>query len=240
MNRTKIEYLDYTWNPTVGCSGILCAVREHCWARRMAKRQKQHCQLCYDFKPHAHIERFTEPYHLRKGGSRIGVSFMGDFFDSSIREVWHEQILNTIRANCRHTFLILTKQPQLIVYRDDWPDNLWIGVSVNCKRDLERIERLRERVNGIVRFVSFEPLYEDLNNLSLDVLKGIDWIIIGAQTRPNVQPKREWVENLIETADMLHTPVFLKNNLLNIPKEDRLQEFPKCVFNTQAVEGGMK
>ena len=229
MNRTKIEYLDYTWNPTVGCSGINCAVRENCWARRMAKRQKPHCQLCYDFKPHAHVERFTEPYHLIKGGSRIGVSFMGDFFDSSIREVWHEQILNTIRANCRHTFLILTKQPQLIVYRDDWPDNLWIGVSVNCKRDLERIERLRERVNGIVRFVSFEPLYEDPGSVNLE---GIDWVIIGAQTRPQVLPKLQWIAKLNAQAVVRDIPVFFKNNLVNIPKEDRLQEFPKT------VEGG--
>jgi protein gp37 len=226
MNRTKIEYLDYTWNPTVGCSGILCAVREHCWARRMAKRQKEHCSLCYDFTPHVHLERFTEPYHLIKGGSRIGVSFMGDFFDTCIREEWHEQILNTIRANCRHTFLILTKQPQIIVYRDDWPGNLWIGVSVNRKADLERIERLRERVNGIVRFVSFEPLYEDLGNIDL---AGIDWVIIGAQTRPTLQPEKKWIADLAVQAHEREIPVFMKNNLDFQP---RIQEFPV------AVEGG--
>ncbi len=64
MNKTGIEYLDYTWNPLVGCSGEGCAVREHCWAMRQAKRRKHECQDCYDFKPHNHVERVEQP--LRK------------------------------------------------------------------------------------------------------------------------------------------------------------------------------
>jgi len=221
MNRTKIEYLHYTWNPTVGCSGIGCAVYAECWARAMAKRQKQRCQLCYDFKPHVHLERFTEPYHLIKGGSRIGVSFMGDFYDKGIYETFREQIYNTIRACCRHTFILLTKQPKNIIYHSVWPDNLWFGVTVNRKADLWRIDALRERVGGVIRFVSFEPLYEDMGDIDLE---GIDWVIIGAQTRPNVQPDSYWVWRLRNEAQEHGIPVFLKNNL-NLPY--KLQEFPK-------------
>jgi len=229
MNRTKIEYLDYTWNPTVGCNGVDCAVREHCWAWAMAKRQKQHCQLCYDFKPHVHVERFTEPYHLIKG-SRIGVSFMGDFYDKGIYETFREQIYNTIRACRRHTFILLTKQPKNIIYYGVWPGNLWFGVTVNRKADLWRIDALRERVGGVIRFVSFEPLYEDMGDIDL---KGIEWVIIGAQTRPTFQPELDWVNNIIKQARSVGAAVFLKNNLgyvqllEEVELRHRLQEFPK-------------
>jgi len=80
LNRTRIEYLHYTWNPVVGCSGVGCIVRDVCWARRFARRRKNQCELCYKFEPHPHFERFDEPLK-RKKPSRIGVCFSGEFYD---------------------------------------------------------------------------------------------------------------------------------------------------------------
>ncbi len=82
MNRTKIEYLDWTWNPIVDCNGVSCAVSGRCWAKGQAKRRKNDCVDCYAFKPHYHLERLKQPLAVKKP-SRIGVCFMGDLFEGS-------------------------------------------------------------------------------------------------------------------------------------------------------------
>jgi protein gp37 len=228
MNRTKIEYLDYTWNPTVGCNGVGCAVREVCWARRMAKRQKQHCQRCYDFIPHRHPERLNEPL-LRKKSARIGVSFLGDLYDKNMDIIWIQRIFDIMTNAFWHTFVSLTKQAYTLSrLTRNWivvPKNVWLGVTVNRKENLNRIEDLKTVDSDSVKFVSFEPLYEDMGDIDL---KGIDWVIIGAQTRPNLQPEVEWVHGLAEQARKVGAAVFIKNNVFPWSKL-RLQEFPKEV-----------
>jgi protein gp37 len=222
MNDTNIEYLDVTLNLIVGCSGDQCAVRKVCWAMRMAKRQKHRCPLCYAFTPHYHAERWKEPF-LAKKAKRIGLNFMGETFDRNLpnrEEVLREIVVMMTKAYW-HTFVILTKQPQLIPLSINWPRNLWLGVTVNVIDDLWRIEQLKN-VNAAVKFVSFEPLLENLCNV-VD-LRGIDWVIIGAQTRPNIQPRCEWVVKLTSVAKEEGGAVFWKNNLAMTP---RIQEFPK-------------
>ncbi len=207
MYQSRIEYLKYQTNPIVGCSGKGCAVVKVCWAAKMAKRRKHECDACYSFVPHVHWERF-EDFLSVKRPCRIGVSFMGEFFD--------DEIDNWVRKDCymhmqkapQHTFIILTKQPQNI---DDepLPDNLWVGVSVNRKADLWRLDSLRE-AKAKLRIASFEPLYEDLGTVDLEKY---GWIIIGSQTRPNLQPNLNWVMDLVEECHDLCIPVFMKNNL---------------------------
>jgi len=218
MNKTKIEYLDYTWNPLVGCYGVECAVREHCWARAMAKRQRHRCLSCYQFIPHLHKERVLEPADRLKP-SRIGVCFMGDLFDDMAPELAQTLIFKAMGLACWHTFVCLTKQPQNIegtIFRNPL-ENLWLGVSVNRKADLWRIMEL-QAVETPVRIVSFEPLYEDLGTIDLN---DVGWVIIGAQTRPNLQPPSEAVYNIVNQARALKIPVFCKNNLEGyaLPKE---------------------
>jgi protein gp37 len=223
MNRTKIEYLDYTWNPVVGCNGVGCAVRKHCWARSQAKRQKplvdrngnsRGCLNCYDFRPHYHFERFNEPLKVKKP-ARIGVSFMGDLFDSAFSITFHQQLFEIMARASWHTFVVLTKQSQnMRTFVENWawsdvPINVWLGVSVNRKEDLHRIDDLKV-TSAVVKFVSFEPLYEDLGDVDLS---GIDWVIIGAQRRPNMQPTFNAVKSVISQAQTDGAKVFLKNNL---------------------------
>lgn len=225
MNRTKIEYLDVTWNPVVGCSGVGCAVRTKCWARAMAKRQKNRCLKHYSFVPHLHPERLYEPLNRNKP-SRIGVCFMGDLFDHRVERDWQRRVFRTIQTAYWHIFICLTKQPQHVDHLDILPNpaqrNFWVGVSVNKREDLWRIERLRE-ANVAIRIVSFEPLYEDLGDVDLT---GIDWVIMGAQTRPQLNPDAEWVESLILQARRHEAAVFLKNNLPPLPNFKTIREFP--------------
>jgi protein gp37 len=153
-----------------------------------------------------------QPLKVKKP-SRIGVDFNGDTFDADVHPDWQDDILEVIEKCKWHTFVLLTKQPQNIPKWFDYetPNNLWLGVSVNCIKDLWRIVELRKTF-APVKFVSFEPLYEDLSFVDL---QGIDWVIIGAQTRPNLQPRSEWVDSLALNAGKNGIPVFMKNNLPN-------------------------
>ena len=223
MNRTKIEYLDFTWNPIVGCSGIGCAVREHCWARAAAKRQRKRCVLCYHFAPHLHRERLFEPMQRNKPAF-IGVCFMGDLFDKLYYDYDRstiQAVLDSIEKTYWHTFFCLTKQPQNVFIRK-FPDNFWLGVSVNRREDAWRIEKL-VKTSAKVKAVSFEPLYEDMKGVDL---KGVDWVIIGAQTRPHLLPEYEWIQNLTVQAKTLGIPVFCKNNLAPLIEPKTCQEYP--------------
>jgi protein gp37 len=235
MNRTKIEYLDYTWNAIVGCLGVDCAVRDKCWARAVAKRQRKRCSACYSFVPHFHEERLNEPWSLREPKhsvehivhpKRVGVCFMSDFFGAQVHPDWQDQVLQIIEERPHIIFIILTKHPDNIPRWMTFPSNLWLGVTVNRKADLHRIATLR-KVSAKVRFVSFEPLYEDLGKLNLD---GINWIIVGAQTRSLLLPNIEWVTNLFKQAKELSIPVFAKSNLKKLHCE-MPQEYPHWVWS---------
>jgi len=223
MNRTKIPYLDYTCNPITGCSGDGCAVRKRCWALAMAKRLKGRYGYPSDdpFKPTFHEDKLYQPFNVGKP-SIVGLCFMGDFFDKGVLLSWQQKVLRMVEGVSWHTFFILTKQPQNAsqVLPNPYLDNLWIGVSVNQKRDIWRIDELK-KVPAEVHAVSFEPLYEDMGNVDL---KGIDWVIIGAQTRPKLLPKRKWVHELASFAWNRTIPVFLKNNL---GLKNPVQEFPR-------------
>ncbi len=222
-------------NVLCGCHGIRCSVAKECWAKKQAKRKKPYfkngkkygCGMCYDFIPHIHVERLDEPLRVKKP-SVIGLNFMADTFDEhwtaeSLRWVW-----NAIFRMCRHaswhTFVILTKQPQNIPVGFEFSSNVWLGVSVNCKADLWRIDKLRE-ASAAVKLVSFEPLQEDLGEVNL---AGVNWVIIGAQTKPDVQPKSEWVTSLMLQCKERGIPIFMKDNLKGW--SSLLHEYPKPFF----------
>jgi len=155
---------------------------------------------------------------------------MGDLFDAKVDTNDICTVLNRMSQWYHmHRFYLLTKQSQrLLTFK--YPPNVWLGVTVNRKVDLHRIDDLR-KTNAKVKFISFEPLMEELGEVDLT---GIDWIIIGAQTRPEVQPEMDWVNDIMCTANKLKIPIFCKNNLkplIHGVKMDYLfstwKEFPK-------------
>ena len=226
INKTRIDYLDATLNIIIGCTGEGCAVIKACWAKKQAKRRRGKCKddRCYRFIPHDHPERLAEPLHVRKP-KRIGLNFSGETFDNAFENrgyIWRG-ICGMMRQASWHTFVVLTKQPQNIPEDENFPlpSNLWLGVSVNNNADLWRIDELR-KTGATVKFVSFEPLQEDLGVVNLD---GIQWIIIGAQTRPDVQPKAEWVTSLMLQCKERGIKIFMKNNLKGW--SSLLREYPK-------------
>lgn len=239
MNKTGIEYLDYTWNPTVGCSPVSAGCRE-CWASIMSKRLKAMGQKDYQlddpFKPRFLPHRLDEPLKIKKP-ARIGVSFMGDLFHPDIPLHWIDEIFQVI-AESIHTFLILTKRPENMkqycrIYMQEevlLPDNLWLGVSVEDQKTAnERIPILLQ-VQAAVRWVSVEPMLEEIYLMSY--LDNIDWVVCGAETGAKARPFSViWARYLRDqcTFYMDKTPFFFKSaGKQKTPDDLKIKKSPKC------------
>ena len=209
MNKTKIEWTDYTWNPVTGCLHGC----EYCYARKISMRFNGH------FEPEFHEDRLEQPYKAKKP-SKIFVSSMGDLLGEWVKPEWIERVIITAKYNPRHTFQFLTKNPKR--YREfDWPYNCWLGATATNQKEYDKAATVF--VDGDFEntfFISCEPL---LGKIKMRIV-WLDWLIIGSQTNPDKQPEKEWVKMLLDKAKADRTFVFCKNNL-DYP--DKPQEFPK-------------
>ena len=209
--RKGIEYSQKSWNPFTGCKGIAdgtCAVGKNCWAYKMSLRQAG--RNGYDknnpFRPTLHENRLNQPT-IRGKPTIYNVSFMGDIAYANFEQLY--RITDICNKTQRHRYIFLTKRPDLLVKSEImFPDNCIVGITVNRKEDLWRIERLKE-IKCKYRWVSFEPIYGEIE----PDLEGIDWCVVGAQTNPDYQPELHWSLKVIDAADKLEIPVFLKPNL---------------------------
>ena len=241
MNKTKIEWTDWTWNPISGCTNN-CGF--DCYARKMSKRLKG--RFGYNkhrpFTPTFHENKLNEPFE-KKNPLKIFTVSMGDFFDSKMLSEWQDKVMSVIWNNPQHTFQILTKQPWNIEYTNI-PPNLWLGVSVTKPHDIEKMSTLyyRLRKHCSVLFVSIEPYLENLHDYKhfYERLMGFDWVIVGGLTgRKPFTPPKEWVGNIIEWCAWNSKPVFIKNNLPYF-QESIYKRFPtqqKQLFETMEDEG---
>jgi protein gp37 len=250
MNRTSIEWCDYTWNPVSGClhrcRDVYCyntmkataplnrfgaryidgsgrPVYEKDWKAR----ETGECHIAkegeiypYGYDPTLYPHRLDEPLRVRKPG-RIFVVDTGDLFGRWVPAEWIEQVIDAARRCPQHTFQFLTKNPKRLL-DFEFPENAWVGTSVNSGKDKGMAEVLK-KASAPVRFLSIEPL---LGRVSFD-LEGLQWLIIGAQTgKDPVRPEREWVEDILSMAGKLRIPVFLKDNIAHVyPKPGK--EYPQ-------------
>lgn len=232
MNKTSIEWTDYSWNPITGCHHNC----PYCYAKKITKRFPK--GFPNGFAPTFYENRLSEPETL-KHPSRIFTVSMGDMFGEWVPGRWIEAVLTTTQLFEKHTYQILTKNPKRIYTElyggkpaswlagGDYFSNVWFGTSVSEPKDLFRIEhlkRLKKQSEGWTLFVSFEPLIEKMPS-ELD-LSGIDWVIVGAQTNPLKLPSIETIASVIKEADNHQIPVFLKDTVVDIWPECR-REFPK-------------
>ena len=147
---------------------------------------------------------------------------MGEFFGDWVPQEWQESVFSVIRIAQQHRLYLLTKCPENLIKFSPFPENCWVGVTVTDNIYLSgALERLRF-IEAKVRFISFEPLsgqivgYDGCDLAYLLEDSGIDWVIIGAQSKPAVYPEEEWVEEIVEAADKAGIKVFLKNNLWDL------------------------
>lgn len=222
MNRTKIEWTDFTWNPVTGCRNKC----PYCYARRIAERFKGTKAFPNGFEPTLHDDRFFEPISYGMP-SKIFVCSMGELFGNWIPDEWIEAVLATCRLAKHHTFQFLTKCPWNLPKWNPWPENAWVGATaVDFYTSMQAIDWLA-LVEAKIRFLSLEPL---LHNPAIPraLYPIVHWVIVGAQTNPYLPPERQWIEEIIEATSQAKISLFLKDNLFKAyPDLPRIQEFPK-------------
>jgi protein gp37 len=199
MNRTRIEWTDFTWNPVTGCLHD-CS---YCYARRLTVRFPANFPA--GFTPAFHPGRLGQPCRVKRS-SRVFVCSMADLFGAWVPDEWISAVFETVRACPRHTFQFLTKNPERYT-AFDLPENAWYGATVDGASEVHRIDALR-RLEGTT-FVSFEPLVEEID----PDLAAIDALLVGARTQPLRLPRREWVELIVRRAREAGTAVFMKDTL---------------------------
>ena len=195
--KTSIEWTEQTWNPTTGCTKISSGCK-HCYAEIMSRRLNAMGAPGYEngFDLSLMHGRLEQPLQRRKPTVYF-VNSMSDLFHEDIPSDFIDKVFDVIKRTPWHTYQILTKRAsRLPSYfgADMLPPNVWMGVSVeNKKHGVPRIAELR-KINASVRFLSVEPLLEDLGELDLS---NLHWVIVGGESGPKARPMKEkWVENI--------------------------------------------
>ena len=193
MRTTKIEWTDKTWNPITGCSKKSTGC-QHCYAEVMSRRLKAMGLSKYanGFSVTLHYELINEPYKWKQSHN-IFVCSMSDIFHEDVPSGFVDNMFDVIRKTDQHRYQILTKRAERMAeYFEtrEIPDNVWLGVTVEAQSSRFRIDYLRN-LQASVKFLSCEPLVEDLGELDLT---GIDWVIVGGESGPHARPMQEdWV-----------------------------------------------
>lgn len=191
MSTSKIEWTEQTWNPVTGCTKISPGCK-HCYAERMALRLQAMKAAGYErgFTLTLHPARLKQPLQ-RKKPTIYFVNSMSDLFHEEVPDAFIEQVMTVADRTPQHTYQILTKRADRLSRffgQRAVPANVWLGVTVEDRRyGLPRIEHLRQ-VPARVRFLSVEPMLEDLWPLDLS---GIHWVIVGGESGPDSRPMRE-------------------------------------------------
>jgi protein gp37 len=193
--RSRIEWTQATWNPVTGCTKVSQGCK-HCYAERLARRLAAMGNPRYrrGFAVTLHPDLLELP--LRWAEPRlIFVCSMSDLFHEAVPLEFIRAVFETMVRARRHTFQVLTKRADRLVRLAPelpWPENVWVGVSVERQDYVWRVGLLRQ-VPARVRFLSCEPL---LGPLELD-LSGIQWVIVGGESGPGARPLRpEWVRSI--------------------------------------------
>lgn len=207
---SKIEWTEATWNPITGCTKCSSGC-EHCYAATMAKRLKAMGNPRYKngFEPTVHNDLIDRPLSWKKP-KMIFVNSMSDIFHESIPDDTILQIFNTMNKATWHTFQVLTKRADRLVELTDritWSTNIWMGVSIENNKSINRCEQLK-KCGANIKFISAEPLLESISEIDLT---GIDWLIVGGESGAGCrQLKKEWVEELRNLAKQSGTAFFFK------------------------------
>lgn len=212
----NIEWAKWTWNPVTGCKHGC----KYCYARDIANRFYKE-----KFEPTFRERRLSAPRNTptpkskHVGDRNVFVCSMADLFGEWVPQNWIDDVLAQVDMHRQWNFLFLTKNPKRLV-EIDWPPNAWVGTTIDCQKRVGPAEEAFANIKATVKFVSCEPLLEELefNNLSV-----FDWIIIGSQSRSSnqaaKQPDPTWVLSLLNHAQIAGCKTYCKPNLKALIKE---------------------
>lgn len=212
MAESSIEWTELTWNPTTGCDKISQGCK-NCYAERMAKRLHSMGVEKYDnvFKLTEHPDSLNEPYKWKKR-KVVFVNSMSDLFHESVSDEFILKVFDVMK-NTEHVYQILTKRAERLldfdkrVLKGKWPHNVWMGVSVEDLRVVDRIDYLR-KTKARVKFLSCEPLIGPLPKMNLSK---IDWVIVGGESGPKSRKMEEdWVIDIMQQCEKKDVRFFFK------------------------------
>ncbi|MEO0852716.1 MAG: phage Gp37/Gp68 family protein [Cyanobacteria bacterium J06648_11] len=235
-DRTAIEWTSHTFNPWIGCTKVSpgCA---NCYAEKQTpsrvfgvnwgKGQPRHRTSESNWKKPLAWNRAAK---LRSERDRVFCASMADVFDTEVEQSWRDDLWELIAQCPSLDWQLLTKRPQNVAQRvpsswlDDWPENVWLGTSVENQRCAdERIPILRS-LPARVRFLSCEPLlgFVDLN------LEDIHWILVGGESGSGCRGmKTSWARGIVEQCQQANVPVFVKQLGGHPDKRGEISQFPR-------------
>ena len=215
-NNSAIEWTEATWNPTTGCTKISQGCK-NCYAATLSKRLK-----AMGIKKYKNNFRFTQHEHETtlplkwKKPRKIFVNSMSDLFHEKAQMEFIASCFDTMIKADWHVYQILTKRPDKMAefsklfqsyFNFKIPNHVWMGTSIENNDTTWRIRELR-RVKCHVRFISFEPLLEEIYKVDLSK---IDWVIIGGESGHHYRPvEEEWIQSLIKQCKQQNVKVFFK------------------------------
>jgi len=214
--KTTIEWCDYSWSPVIGC------VRgcSYCYAKKMVNRFGEKRGV----KSFNSRHWFFWEYSVEIIGHPCRI-FVGPMTDIAFWQFgWILDVLEKIKCYPQHTFIFLTKSPE--VYKNyNWPKNCWIGVTVTGFKDLARWNVLAKMNLPNLKFISMEPLLE---NQYSDKYLDADWIILGLETgrKKAFNPDSSIIADLICDCREQGVPLFMKDSVCRIWRNKLIQEWP--------------
>jgi protein gp37 len=207
---SQIEWTDTTWNPVTGCTKVSPGCK-FCYAERMARRLHAMGQHRYRnrFRTTLQLDLVEAP--LSWSTPRIVfVNSMSDLFHADVPSHFIEAVFDTIKRADQHVFQVLTKRSERVreMARDlPWPENLWMGVSVESQDYLYRVRDL-QHVPAKTRFLSVEPLLGPLRRLPLS---RIGWVIVGGESGPGARTMDpNWARAIRDRCKDRGVPFFFK------------------------------
>jgi len=207
----KIEWTEQTWNPSAGCTKISAGCK-NCYAETMAIRLQAMNVEGYEngFLFNIVPSRLNEPFK-RKKPTVFFVNSMSDIFHDKMPLEYLDKIFDVIKKTPFHKYQVLTKRADNMYNyfsQNEIPKNIWLGVTVENKKDgLPRIDQLR-KLKATVLFLSIEPLLENLGEINLDK---IDWVIVGGESGNRARPMNEnWVLNIKKQCEINEVAFFFK------------------------------
>lgn len=210
MAESSIEWTEMTWNPTTGCTKITAGCK-FCYAEVMTKRLQAMGVEKYanGFRLATHKDALTIPYSWR-GSKMVFVNSMSDLFHKDVPLSFIQKVFKVMNDNPQHTFQVLTKRADLLLRYNEklnWTPNIWMGVSVEDERVLDRVDYLIQ-TDAYIKFLSCEPLIGPLPGLNLT---GIDWVIVGGESGRKPRPMQEqWVIDIQKKCSEAEVAFFFK------------------------------
>jgi protein gp37 len=208
--RSSIEWTEMTWNPVTGCTKVSQGCK-NCYAERMAKRLRGMGVWQYrnGFDVTLAPQVLTAPFEWKEP-RLVFVNSMSDLFHEAVPEEYIQDVFQVMLSTPQHTYQILTKRAERLSALSaslTWPENVWMGVSVENQAATNRIQHLVSSGAG-TKFLSVEPLIGPISKLPL---RDINWVIVGGESGPRARPMdKAWVDAIRHQCSENGIPFFFK------------------------------